>query len=279
MPVEATCYDMGVKFQQLAPIHRLPRIEPSTAISLAPGGVDLWCFFYEEATRDAELCAAYGALMSDDERERHQRFVFERDRRLFLATRALVRTVLSRYAHGEPASWRFASGKHGKPSLASATDQPVYFNLSNTHGLVVCAVSRSPELGVDTESLGRRIETAAIAGRVFSPSELAALKAQPAAAQRERFFCYWTLKECYIKARGLGLAIPLAQFAFELDDGPRIGISFTEELGDTPSRWQFALLRASSEHLVAVGVDAPAPLELRATRFVPLREVSPFDQP
>ena len=41
---------------------------------------------------------AYRALLSPDEHERMARLVFERDRRRFLLTRALVRTMLSRYA-------------------------------------------------------------------------------------------------------------------------------------------------------------------------------------
>ena len=46
---------------------------------------------------------AYRALLSADEHERMARFVFDRDRRAFLLTRALVRTMLSRYAAVAPA--------------------------------------------------------------------------------------------------------------------------------------------------------------------------------
>jgi 4'-phosphopantetheinyl transferase len=244
------------------------------------GIVDLYCFFYE-GIKDPALIAAYFALMTEEEHARHDRFYFERDRRLFLATRALVRTVLSLYAEVEPARWRFAEGERGKPYIAEPLPNPVlHFNLSNTRGLVVCAVSTAHgSLGVDAEFLDRPGETVGIADHYFSPLEARALRARPPEHQRERFFCYWTLKESYIKARGLGLALPLEQFSFLLDSGSDIGIAFDPRLRDDPARWRFALLRASAQHMVAVGVDTgQLPLHLRACNFIPLRGIVPFGE-
>ena len=53
-----------------------------------------------------------------------------------------MRTVLSNYADVAPADWRFAEGERGKPYIQSPAGAPtLHFNLSNTLGLVVCAVS------------------------------------------------------------------------------------------------------------------------------------------
>ena len=246
----------------------LPAVDAERPAAAAADTVDLWCFFYEEALQDAARRQRYAALMTPDEQARHQRYHFEKDRRLFLATRALVRTVLSRYAATSPADWRFVCNEYGKPRIAGEATQ-LHFNLSNTRGLVVCAVSKKHHaLGVDAENVRRDSETVAIADRFFSPSEVRALHAQPHDKQRERFFSYWTLKESYIKARGMGLAIPLGDFSFELDAGRDITIGFTPQLDDDPARWQFALLRASADHFVAVGVAAER-LTLRATTFTP----------
>ncbi len=261
----------------LVSISQLPPISVAETLTAAPGVVDLWCFFYEAAA-SPELLAAYQELMTEDERARHGRYYFERDRRLFLATRALVRAVLSCYHPAIlPAQWRFAEGERGKPFIAGPSGAPaISFNLSNTPGLVVCAVSLAhPSLGVDAESLARSGETVSIADHYFSAREARALRALPPEQQRERFFSYWTLKESYIKARGLGLALPLEQFTFLLDEGPDIGITFDPRLADDPARWRFALHKTATGHLVAVGADtAGAPLSLRAAEYVPLRGVA-----
>ncbi len=260
------------------PLHTLPQVNLADTLAQTPGVVDLWCFFYE-GLDDPALLDSHSALMTEAERVRHGRYFFERDRRIFLATRALVRTVLSQYADVAPADWRFAEGERGKPYIDSPKGLPsIHFNLSNTFGLVVCAVSlRHPLLGTDVEFLQRPGETVSIADHYFSHREAQALRAQPADRQRDRFFSYWTLKESYIKARGLGLALPLDQFSFLLDNGPDIGVTFDPQLGDHSAVWRFALLAAGDRHMVAVGVDTGgAPLQLRVARFVPLQGLSPF---
>ena len=211
--------------------------------------------------------------MTPDERARHRNFHFERDRRQFLATRALARVVLSHYAPVPPAEWRFVAGPHGKPRVTHpAVAPPLFFNLANTPGLVTCAVSVAHErLGVDVERVDRQSDILGLADRFFSPSEARALRALPAPEQNRRFFACWTLKESYIKARGLGLSLPLDQFSFHFDHQD-ISVAFDKSLAEDAARWRFALLRAPPRHLIAIGVDTGgAALSWRAQPIVPLR--------
>ena len=79
---------------------------------------------------------------------------------------------------------------------------------------------------------------------------------------------YWTLKESYIKARGLGLALPLDQFAFTIPTTDS-RISFMSAVGDE-RRWRFASVAAPSGYLIAVGAETGgAALNLRAQAFSP----------
>ena len=203
----------------------------------------------DEALHEARL------LMNHEERARHDRFVFPEGRREFAFTRALVRTTLSRYADVAPKDWRFSFGPHGRPEIASPTD--LYFNLSNTKGLIACIVGRAPEVGIDVEWIDRHGETLGIADRFFSPSEAASLRALPADEQHHRFFHLWTLKEAYIKARGMGLALPLDQFSFQITAGSRTRISFDPRLVDEPSTWQFDSFWPTATHFVATAVRRP----------------------
>ena len=224
---------------------------------------------------DGATLAAYDRLLTPDERAKTRRFHFARDRHDCLITRALVRTTLSRYAEVDPAAWRFELNRYGRPHLAAGQCDPdLRFNLSHTRGLIACAVTIGLEVGVDVETMYRTGETVAIADRYFSAAEVNALRALPESRQRERFFEYWTLKESYIKARGMGLALPLDQFSFLLDGGPPIGIAFDPRLEDHPGDWQFDLRRPTPDHVLAVGVRrGPGPdLAIRVERIVPPAE-------
>jgi 4'-phosphopantetheinyl transferase len=244
-------------------------------LSARPGIVDLW-YYFPETINDADLSAAQEALMTPDEFARYRSFHFEPDRRIFVATRALVRTVLSRYAAVAPGQWRFLAGPHGRPRVAyPKVKPPIYFNLSNTPGLVVCAVSVAHEsIGVDVERIDRidhKTEILELADRYFSPSEVRALRALPSFERPRRFFALWTLKESYIKARGLGLAQPLHQFTFLLDQ-EEIGVAFDEGMADDATRWRFSLLDSPPLHMIAVGADTGgAAMSLRAAHIVPRR--------
>lgn len=236
----------------MTPLADLPDItEPC---ELSEHDVHVWYCFYDDIREPGQF-AQYDALMTDDERARHQRLHFERDRLMFLVTRALVRTTLSKYADCAPADWRFDKNEWGRPHVSGPVAAP-HFNLSNTQGLVACAVARTEGVGVDVENITRRTEPTAIAHRFFSKSEAEALMSLPDEGRRARFFSLWTLKEAYIKARGMGLAIPLRQFSYSLGDG-EIAISFGDKVDDDPSLWRFALTRASDEHYLSLAVDRP----------------------
>jgi 4'-phosphopantetheinyl transferase len=234
----------------------------------------LWIARPEQA-RDPRLLRRYDALLSEDERRKCSRFVFDKDRHSCLVTRALLRTVLSRYAPVPPERWRFAANEYGRPSVDEPREQRwLRFNLSHTEGLVVCLVARRREVGVDVEDRTRSGELLAVADRFFSPFEVQALRALPREEQLDRFFFYWTLKESYIKARGMGLAIPLSQFSFELDSARERGIRirFEPELRDDPNRWDFSALSCGRRHAIASSLERLHEEEIRLV----LREILPL---
>jgi 4'-phosphopantetheinyl transferase len=254
-----------------ASINQLGAVSIAETLASGTGIVDLWYYFYEGA--DTELLAAHEALLTPDERDRYGSFRFERDRRLFLATRALVRSVLSNYAAVSPGDWRFAANEHGKPFVSAPIIVPsVHFNLANTPGLVVCAISVAHELfGVDAERIDCGVEATEIADRYFSLSEASRLRALPIPERQGLFLAYWSLKESYLKARGLGLTLPLGQFSFRVDD--EISIEFDTGFADDAPSWRFALLEAPPHHIVAISVKTGgASLSMRSARVVPLRQ-------
>ncbi len=246
-----------------------PPVAIAKTLAGGAGIVDLWYWFYEPDLTDA-LVEIGVSWITEDELDRYRRFRFERDRRLFLATRVLVRDVLSRYAVVAPADWRFVADRAGKPHVSGPALTPaLHFNLANTSGLVICGVSVAHDaLGVDVERVGRVVDYISLAGRFFAAAETEDLRTLPPERQPQRFFEYWTLKESYIKARGLGLALPLDQFAFTIATTDS-RISFMSAVGDE-RRWRFASVAAPSGYLIAVGAETGgAALNLRAQAFSP----------
>jgi 4'-phosphopantetheinyl transferase len=234
--------------------------------------VHVWAVDQDTIADDA-LLARYHRVMTPPEAAQQARFHFARDRHRYLVTRALVRSVLSYYTGVPPETWRFDANRWGRPSISAPSGHSrLRFNLSHTTGMILCAVALGHEVGVDVEDTARKGETVSIAERYFSPSEVRDLRALPEAEQRARFFEYWTLKESYIKARGMGLSLPLEQFSFRLGDPARIGIAFDPRLHDRPAHWQFRLWQPTARHQGALAVKrvGATDLTIRLRRAVPL---------
>jgi 4'-phosphopantetheinyl transferase len=235
--------------------------------------IHLWCAFYDEIN-DESLLAAYLELMSDAERLIEPRFYFPKDRRRYLVTRALARTVLSRYAEVAPRDWVFKANAHGRPEISNdcAAARNLSFNISHTDGLIVLAVTRDRQLGVDVENVLSRQAAIAIADRYFAPSEVAALGALPADQQQQRFYEYWTLKESYIKARGEGLAIALDAFSFRFPTNELLEMNMHIIEGDSSQCWLFWQFWIGVNHLTAVCAQRlpGARPSLKITKTVPL---------
>lgn len=237
------------------------------------GQIHLWLCFYE-SIRDPVLLNEYVGLLSTDELRQQRRFHFERDRHRYLVTRAMVRTVLSKYEPIAPKEWQFATNPYGRPEVANehAEARRISFNLSHTSGLIVLGVALDRAIGVDVENVREQKAAVEIADQFFAPNEVAALRALPVDAQERRFFEYWTLKESYIKARGMGLSIPLDRFGFDVEDRGSILLTIDPSLGDRAERWAFWHFAPVPEYFVAaciaVADGGVSPLQLRRT--VPL---------
>ncbi len=215
----------------------------------------LWCAYPDDLLIEgaAEACEA---LLSEEERARVKQFRFERHQRESLATRALVRTALSYSNSVPPQAWQFKLNAHGKPAIEPATnpDHGLRFNLSNSLGLVVCLVAEGADVGIDVEPFERAEQVLKLAPDVFSAAEQAQLEALPGTEKPDRALSLWTLKESYIKARGMGLTLPLDKFSFLFGGADGIQLKIDASLSDAPGRWRFCLLDHVG-HRIAVMVE------------------------
>jgi 4'-phosphopantetheinyl transferase len=158
-------------------------------------------------------------LLSPDELEKARGFHFQTDRDRFVAARGILRSVLGKYLKVDPDKLIFYYGPYGKPMLAKRADPSVIqFNLSHSHGLALCAVAMH-EVGVDLEYIYADCSFEGIAKQFFSLQEVTALNSCPQHLRKKLFFHFWTRKEAYLKARGLGLSGDLKQYQITKMDG------------------------------------------------------------
>jgi 4'-phosphopantetheinyl transferase len=247
--------------------------EDAVCVDLPVASVSVW-YVFTNCVTDAAVLDRYGRIMSEAERKRRDRFVFAKDRHAFVVTRGLVRNVLSRYTRIPPEACVFDTNRYGKPSLrCRSTGAALEFNLSHTDGLAAMAVTVGRDIGIDVENMTRSNLELDVS-RYFSTAEIRMLQSTPQSEQTSRFFDYWTLKEAYIKARGIGLSLPLDGFSMHMQPGRPLAIEFSPAIDDDPSTWQFVLCNPTPCHRMALairrrGPDIPVKTEeFDATRAV-----------
>lgn len=219
------------------------------------------------APRDDEQLAELLTVLSADEVHRMERFRFARDRHRYLLTRALLRHTLSLYQPEIRADrWQFVANSHGKPAIANG-GITLPFNLSHSGRWIVLAVHASLAVGVDIEQLSGRESLLDIAESHFAPGETDLLRKTPGAQQPDRFLDIWTLKEAYIKACGLGLAIPLDSFSFDFKHDSEIGLALHKGRDDQASLWTFQQYRIDEGYRLAVATrgsrESERPAQIR----------------
>jgi 4'-phosphopantetheinyl transferase len=136
-------------------------------------------------------------------------------------------------------------------------------------GLVVCLVAEGAEVGVDVEPFERAEQILKLAPKVFSAAEQAQLENLEDAAKLDRALSLWTLKEAYIKARGMGLALPLEGFSFLFGGEKRIRLEIDSSLGDEGARWRFCQLDRAG-HRIAAMVERKAAWDLEVLEARPV---------
>lgn len=222
--------------------------------------VDIWLTRLD-TLNDAHL-GTCRALLCPEEKQRLARFVALGAAQQFLVARALLRSTLSRYRDVAPRDWTFQQNQYGRPSVCTPDcGQALSFNVSHTDGLVVCAVSETARIGIDVENLSRQLDFHGLARHSFSEHEVAALELSTDEELVDKFYSLWTLKESYIKARGMGLSIPLDSFGFTLGHAGH-AIRFSPSGDDNADAWQFHTWCIDHTHRLALAIQSSEDVEL-----------------
>ncbi|WP_288383022.1 4'-phosphopantetheinyl transferase superfamily protein, partial [uncultured Acinetobacter sp.] len=113
--------------------------------------------------------------------------------------------LIARHLHTSIDALDYAVTAHGKPYLRHST---LAFNHSHSQDDYALAISdRVADIGVDIESLNRKIRFDALAQHAFHPDEYACWKALDEDVRY--WFKVWTTKEAILKAHGMGIRLDL----------------------------------------------------------------------
>lgn len=223
---------------------------PPEDLQLKPHNVDIWRVQIDIPDHSRKPLAA---TLSAEEKERAARFHFAVHRDRFIAAHGCLRDILRRYLHCEPDRIDFSIGKYGKPALDS--DQGLEFNLSHSGDYALIAIAHGRRVGIDVEQIRDRISPQAIAGRFFSQAEVSELLSLPLEQQEVAFFTGWARKEAYIKAHGMGLALPLESFDVSLSPQRPAVLRATRPDSKEASRWTLRHLDVDPGYQAAVVVE------------------------
>ena len=239
-------------------------------LEIRPQEIHLWIVQEKDVAPD--LYDQYLPLLSEREMLRYHRLQQASDKKQFVLTQILARVVLAKYLDNEkPADIKFERGPFGKPYLPGA-GQP-QFNLTNSHGMMVLAITCNREIGIDVEYVNRDAACLKLARRYFTQAEAATFENLADETLKQHFFDYWTLKEAWLKAFGTGLRTPLNRFSLALGKED-VQVAFSPELQEKPQDWSFWQFDVNAGFRLSLSVrDAPGtPYTFSVQEGVPLQE-------
>ena len=196
-------------------------------------------------------------ILSPAEREKAARFHFEADRKRAIIGRGMARVLLGQCLGRPPDQLQFEYNAFGKPTLAGGFDGLMKFSVSHAGDLILVALARGRELGVDVEHMRADFASDQIAARFFSRNERRALAAVAPELQCDAFFSCWTRKEAYLKARGDGLSLALDQFDVTLAPAEDPRLLETRHDPADAQRWALHAFDPGHGCKAAVAVEGP----------------------
>lgn len=221
---------------------------------LPSDGLHIWRARTDQFTDRLE---SLRAALPADEQARSHKFRILADQARFIVARALTRWLLGHYLQIEAKAVPFAVGPIGKLHLPPP--EPLKFNATHSGNMVLVAVCREADVGVDVEHLRSLPKFEELAERYYCEREIATLRALDPDDRHRAFFLAWTRKEALLKGVGKGLTFPLCNVEVTLTPGqPAKLIQFGDVAGDA-APWRLLHLEPAEGYVAAAAVTHDAP--------------------
>lgn len=188
---------------------------PSSNLVLPDDEIHLWRVDLNFSNQYIEQLEA---TLSEDEKQRANRFKFAHHKKHFIAARGILRQLLGRYIQSPGEKIDFIYNSRGKPELSSCfSDYNLKFNISHSQSLALYSFNYEKKIGIDLEYLRDNIDYKTLAQRFFCDREFKLINNCAMEQQQQRFYQLWTAKEAYLKATGEGLSGGLENLEIKLN--------------------------------------------------------------
>jgi 4'-phosphopantetheinyl transferase len=222
---------------------------PPVDLKLLENEVQVWSVSCQQLLSQVEHLTE---ILSEDEKNRANRFHFERDKLHFIVGRGLLRIILGRYLKTEPEQLQFSYSLTGKPALVSKNGRDtLQFNLSHSGEMMLYAFTRDRQIGIDLEHLRPIPDFKQLIQQFFSVGETSAILSLPPIQQQLIFLQVWTCKEAYLKATGAGLA-KLQQVEISIVPGEPYQLLTHQPQANL---WSLQTIKLSHDYVAALVVE------------------------
>jgi 4'-phosphopantetheinyl transferase len=224
---------------------------------------------------DGDVVTRALGVLNSTERDRFERYENADVARRFAVGRLRLREMLGAMLAISPEAVPIQIGIHGKPALARAM-QPtgIRFSVAHCEDLMLVALSRVGEVGIDVERVRPIERWARVADRVFGPTDRAAIGREIARGENPAsvLLRFWCRGESELKAIGSGISGLSAHRDGWHPPGLRVAelssVPLPDDLGVDDVRYQAAVALCTPRD--AGGVRAPLDTaQVRAPRITP----------
>ena len=147
----------------------------------------------------------YQQYLSGSEKLYIQQISSTKRKREYIAGHYLLRAMLHQFYPGRFTADAIVHLPRQAPCFQD-TSINLQFNISHSRGLIICALSKLGDVGIDIEAPKSKRNIDAIAASYYSDNEAALIGRLDVEEKKNHFYRLWTLKESLIKAKKKGIA-------------------------------------------------------------------------
>ncbi|MCH7534443.1 MAG: 4'-phosphopantetheinyl transferase superfamily protein [Bacteroidetes bacterium] len=209
---------------------------------LNPNEIHLWSFDHEESI--VKLCAD---VLNEDQIKSSSSYNNEQAKNNFIVSQGVQQLLLPAYLDIDKSELILSKEDKGKPMVKNHPS--VFFNLSNSGGCTVIAITSNADIGVDLEEIRLSKDLDQMIEVNFITAEQKYINDEENLST-ERFFMFWTIKEGYLKAIGEGMRLTpdKLEFSMEKDQFKLQNVDGVHDFED----WVFEVFKPSPNFIGAV---------------------------